>query len=306
MILVAGGSGLLGTQITRLLTAQGQDVRVLTRNPQRAHHLEADHLEADHLEAGRVELVSGSIQDSDALARAVAGSRIVISAVHGFAEHGASTPTTVDWQGNRALIRAAQAQKVEHFILLSIHGATLDHPIELFRMKRRAEEELQASGMPWTIIRPTAYMETWAKLIGEPLIRTGKTRIFGRSENPINFVSASDVANYVTLATEDRTMTSQCLEIGGPENLTMRQVAETIMRVTKVTGAVTPVPLPMMRMLAALLPRFNPTLARQIQAAVVMDTRDMSFDPTALRRRYPTMPFTSLEDVVHRDYDAPQ
>lgn len=292
MILIAGGSGLLGTQVTRLLTAQGQDVRVLTRHPQRARHLEAGH----------VEFVTGRVQDPAAVAQAVAGSRIVISAIHGFAGHGASNPATVDWHGNRALIRAAQAQGVERFVLLSIHSATLDHPIELFRMKRRAEEELQASGIPWTIIRPTAYMETWTKLIGEPLITTGKTRIFGRGENPINFVSAVDVAHYVTLATEDSAMTSQCLEVGGPENLTMRYVAETIMRVTKVTGVVTPVPLPMMRMMATLLRPFNPTLARQIQAAVVMDTRDMSFDPTALRQRFPTMPFTTLEDVVRRDF----
>jgi hypothetical protein len=58
----------------------------------------------------------------------------------------------------------------------------------------------------------------------------------------------------------------------------------------------------MMRMMATLLRPFNPTLARQIQAAVVMDTRDMSFDPTALRQRFPTMPFTTLEDVVRRDF----
>jgi uncharacterized protein YbjT (DUF2867 family) len=292
MILIAGGSGLLGTQVTRLLTAQGQDVRVLTRNRQRARHLEVGH----------VELVTGSVQDPDAVAQAVAGSRMIISAIHGFAGHGSSNPTTVDLYGNRALIRAAQAHGVERFILLSIHGATLDHPLELFRMKRRAEEELQASGIPWTILRPTAYMETWTKLIGDPLVITGKTRIFGRGENPINFISASDVAHYVTLATGDSTMTSQCLEVGGPENLTMCQVAETIMRMTKITGVVTPVPLPMMRMMATLLRPFNPALARQIQAAVVMDTTDMSFDPSALRQRFPTMPFTTLEDVVRRDF----
>jgi uncharacterized protein YbjT (DUF2867 family) len=292
MILIAGGSGLLGTRVTQLLTARGHAVRVLTRDPQRARHLESS----------QIETVTGSVQDPDAVAQAVSGAQIVISAIHGFAGHGASNPTTVDLQGNRALIQAAKAQGVERFILVSIHGATIDHPIELFRMKRRAEEELQASGIAWTIIRPTAYMETWTKLIGEPLVTTGKARIFGRGENPINFVSASDVAQYVTLAAEDSAMTGQCLEVGGPENLTMRQVAETIKRVTKVTGAVSSVPLPMMRIMATLLRPLNPTLARQIQAAVVMDTTDMSFEPTALRQRYPAMSSTRLEDVVRRDF----
>jgi NADH dehydrogenase len=292
MILIAGGSGLLGTQVTQLLHAHGHSVRVLTRDPQYARHLESS----------QIETVTGSVQNPDAVAQAVAGARIVISAIHGFAGRGDSNPMTVDLQGNRALIQAAKSQGVERFILLSIHGATLDHPIELFRMKRRAEDALQASGVPWTIIRPTVYMETWTKLIGEPLVKTGKTRIFGRGENPINFVSASDVARYVTLAAEDGAMIGQCLEVDGPENLTMRQMAETIQRVTKVTGAISPVPLPMMRVMATLLRPVNPMLARQIQAAIVMDTTDMSFDPTTLRRRFPTMPITTLEDVVRRDF----
>jgi hypothetical protein len=57
-----------------------------------------------------------------------------------------------------------------------------------------------------------------------------------------------------------------------------------------------------MRVMAALLRPLNPTLTRQIQAAVVMDTTDMSFDPTPLRRRFPTTPFTRLEEVVRRSF----
>lgn len=44
-------------------------------------------------------------------------------------------------------------------------------------MKYLAEQELLSSALPWTLIRPTAYMETWAQLIGEPLITTGTTPI---------------------------------------------------------------------------------------------------------------------------------
>ena len=73
-------------------------------------------------------------------------------------------------------------------------------------MKYSAEQELKASGLSWTIIRPTAYMETWAKLIGEPLVKTGRTRIFGRGENPINFVSAYDVAQFVACAAQETNM----------------------------------------------------------------------------------------------------
>jgi len=165
---------------------------------------------------------------------------------------------------------------------------------------------LMASGLPWTIIRPTAYMETWAKLIGDPLLTSGKTRIFGRGENPINFVSAHDVAQFVACAVNETSMLHEPLhepiEVGGPENLSMRQVAQTFMRVTKVPGTVSAVPLPMMRVMSVLMRPVNPTLARQIQAAVVMDTVDMSFDPANMRRLYPSVSCTLLADMIRRDY----
>ncbi len=291
MILIAGGTGLLGTQVVHLLTAQGLPVRVLTRDPRRAQHVSGAH----------VELVTGSVQDSGAIARAVSGTRIVISAIQGFSGTGDSSPRTVDLQGNTTLIQAARQAGVERFILVSVHGAAPNHPIELFRMKYAAEQALKASGLSWTIIRPTAYMETWVNVIGEPLVRTGKTRIFGRGANPINFVSAYDVAQYVACAVQETSMHSEPLEVGGPENLSMRQVAETIMRETKSSGKVSAVPLPMMRLMAAILRPVNATLARQIEAGIAMDTQDMSFDPSEMRRRYPSLPFTSLANALHRD-----
>jgi uncharacterized protein YbjT (DUF2867 family) len=292
MILIAGGTGLLGTQVVQLLTTRGLQLRVLTRDPRRARHLSSKH----------VEIITGDVQKSGAIERAVAGTRVVISAIQGFSGTGDSSPRTVDLRGNGALIQAARLAGVEHFILVSVHGAAPDHAIELFRMKYAAELELKASGLSWTIIRPTAYMETWAKLIGEPLVKTGRTRIFGRGKNPINFVSAYDVAQYVACAAQESNAPGEPIEVGGPENLTMRQIAQTILHETQVQGTVSSVSLPMMRLLAVLMRPVNATLARQIQAGVAMDTQDMRFDPSDMRRRYPSMSYTSFADVVRRDF----
>lgn len=292
MVLIAGGTGTLGAQVVRLLTARELRVRVLTRDPARARHLESD----------LVEVIPGDVRDPRAVERAVAGVRTVVSAIHGFSGSGGDNPQTVDRQGNSNLIQAAQAVAVEHFILVSVQGAAPDHPMELHRMKHLAEGELQASRLAWTIIRPTAYMETWAGLIGEPLVRTGRTRIFGRGNNPINFVSVCDVARFVELAVIDPAMRGEVVEVGGPENLSMVQFARTFEAVTGRAGAKSHVPLPMMRLMSVLMRPLNPTLARQIQAGVVMDTHDMSFDPSETSRRYPSIPLTPLAEVVRRDY----
>jgi uncharacterized protein YbjT (DUF2867 family) len=291
MILIAGGTGFLGPKIVHLLTARGLQVRIMTRNPDHAQHLRSD----------LVEIVKGDVRDFDDVKRAVDGVGTVISAISGFGMRGVN-PRTVDWKGNSNLIRAALAEEVEHFVLVSIHGAAKAHPVELYRMKYLAEQELRTSGLAWTIIRPTISMDTFLELMGETLLKTGRTRIFGSGENPINFVSGQDIAQFVELAVTDPAMRGATVEVGGPENLTMMQFLQTLQTMTGKVGATNHVPLGMMRFLSVLMRPVNPALARQIQAAVIMDTTDMSFDATDLRKRYPSIPITTLAEEVKRKY----
>ena len=296
LILIAGGTGRLGSAVVRLLTARGRALRVLTRDPARARHLQED----------LVEIVQGDVRDQVAVERAMSGARTVISAIHGFNGIGDCSPRTVDRQGNSTLIRAARAAGVEHTILVSVRGAAPDHSIELFRMKYLAEQELRASGMAWTIVRATAFMELWAALIGEPLLRTGRTRIFGHGNNPINFVSVHDVARFVEHAVVDPVMRDVLVGVGGPENLTFSQFVRAFETASESAGRVSRTPLPVMRALSVLLRPVNSALARQIGAAVVMDTRDMSYDARETSRRYPLIVPMNLAAVVRRDYgEAP-
>jgi NADH dehydrogenase len=292
MILVAGGTGTLGTQLVPLLRARGAGVRVLTRDPARAHHLSG---------AG-VEVATGDVRDPGSLARAMDGVRTVVSAVHGFVDSTKTSPEAVDWLGNRNLVQAAKNAGAGHVVMLSALGAAPDHPMSLYRMKHRAEEELKASGLAWTIIRASAFMEMWAKMVAEPLLKTGRTTIFGRGRNPVNFVSIADVARFVELAVTDPSMRGVTSEVGGPENLTFRQVVEIAQRETGARGTVRHVPLPMMRALSVLMKPINPGFARQVQAGVVMDTRDMTFDAAERARRYPSIPLTTYAEVVRRDF----
>ncbi len=136
------------------------------------------------------------------------------------------------------------------------------------------------------------------------MIETGTTRVFGRGDNPANFVSVHAVARFIELAVLDPAMRGRIVEIGGPENLTMRQVASVFETLTVNGGRVKNVPLPMMRLISVLMRPLNPTLARQAQAGVVMDTTDTSLDSAGIRAQYPTIPVTTLAEAVKRDYGA--
>jgi uncharacterized protein YbjT (DUF2867 family) len=290
MVLIAGGTGRLGTSVVELLTKREMQVRVLTRDRARAKHLDSD----------LVEIVEGDVRNPGSLEPAVAGVSTVISAIHGFDDR-TSSPEATDRDGNRNLINAAKAAGVGHVVLVSGVKSSPDHPMSLGRAKYAAEQFLKESGLVWTIVRGTAFMEFWANLVGQPLIDTGRTQVFGRGNNPINFVSVADVAKAVEMAVVDPSLRGVDMEVGGPENLTMNQVVEIFERVSGKTGKVSHVPLAMMRMMSVVMRPIIPALARQVQAGVVMDTNGiMAWEPSENRKLYPWLPQTPLIEVLQK------
>ena len=287
MILVAGGTGRLGTLVVTRLASAGNSVRVLTRDPAAATHLIGD----------QVEVVAGDVRDPASLAPATAGTDVVVSAVHGFTGVHGNSPATVDRDGNAHLIDAAQAAGAD-FVLLSTVGAAPDSPMELFRMKHAAEERARASGIPTTVVRATAFLELWIGLMEQTAARAGRPLVFGRGENPINFVSVSDVAALVERAATDPTTRGRTLEIGGPENLTFNDLAVAVQRAEGRTGAPRHVPPAMLHLMANTVGRIKPLLGRQARAALVMDRMDLTFDAASLHRAYPDLLSTTLSEVL--------
>jgi uncharacterized protein YbjT (DUF2867 family) len=287
VIVVAGGTGTLGTRLVPLLAGAGLAVRVLTRDPARAQHL-----------AGPgVEVVRGDVRDPAQVARAVRGAGMVISAVHGFAGPGGVSPATVDRAGNAHLIGAA-ARAGASFILVSVAGAAPDHPIGLFQAKHAAEDMLRASGTGWTIVRATAFMQTWATIMSRMLEASGRIVVFGRGNNPVNFVSATDVAALIEHAVTDPGLRGQVLELGGPDNLTFNQAAALLQEATGRHAPVRHIPRPALQGMAWTTAAIKPALARQARAALVMDTLDMTFDSTPTRRAFPGLPNTGMPSAI--------
>jgi NADH dehydrogenase len=288
VILVAGGSGRLGTQIVRRLVARGLGVRVLTRDRTRAAHLD-----------GQVEVIEGDVRDAGSLGAAMAGVATVVSAIHGFGDVGRVSPASVDRDGNRQLVEAAVKAQAA-VVLISIVGASATHPIELFRMKHAAETQLRASGVPWTIVRATAFAEFWLDLLDQTAGASGRPVIFGRGRNAINFVSVSDVAALVERAVTDPSTRGATLEIGGPQNVSFDTLAAGLQRAAGRTAPPRHVPRAVLHLLAALLGPVQPNRARQLRAAMAMDRIDFTFAPTDLYRRFPELPATSLADILAR------
>lgn len=296
MILVVGASGRLGTQVTQRLLEQGSPVRVMSRDASRVHDL---------VRRGAQPIVA-DLRDAPSLARACEGVTKIVLAAHAFDGTGDNTVDQVDDEGNGRMIDIARGVGVEHCVFTSAYGVRPDHPIDFFRIKARVEAHLRASGLSYTILRPSAFMEFWAALVGQPLVDTGRTMVFGRGVNPVNFVSVADVAQFVLIALDDPAARNQIIDVGGPENLTLRQVVDVFARVTGRPARRRHVPRWLMRVMSAALRPVNPALSRQIAAGVHMDTQDHTLDMTETLRRFPVS-LSRLEDVVRAHHgDVPK
>ncbi len=291
MILVTGGTGNLGTELVPLLIRRGHSVRVLTRDPERTRARLAE----------TADVTLGDVRSPDTLGNAVRGADAIVSAMTGFAP-GAHGPKAIDYQGNLNLIRAAEAAGVRRFVLVSMHGAAADHPMELGRMKHRAEQALRVSRLDWVILRPNVLMELWARIVGTPIVTKGKATVFGRGDNPINFNSAKDVARFIELALSESELSRSVLEVGGPENVTLNQLVERVQQVTGRRAVARHVPLAMMRLSYLMMRPFKPDVAGMIQAGIAFDTVEMSFDASQLRRRFPQVELTKIDDVLVRQF----
>jgi len=287
LVLVAGGTGRLGTLVVPALTARGVNVRVLTRDLHRATHLAGAH----------VEPVLGYVRDPAAVAAAMDGVDVVVSAVHGFAGPGGVTPASVDRDGNINLIEAARAAGAE-VVLMSVVGAAPDSRLELFRMKHAAETALTASGVPATVVRATAFLELWIELLRRTAGRSNRPLVFGRGKNPINFVSVRDVAALVTHVVGDPATRGQTLQIGGPDTLTLDQLAGMVATDGDSVGRPRHVPRAALRVMAATVGRVRPELRRQASAALAMDRDDMTFDDNRVRARFADLPCTSAKELL--------
>jgi NADH dehydrogenase len=288
MILVAGATGVLGSATTKQLLAQGHTVRAMTRTPAKAAEL------------GRLgaEIVQGDLREPDSLRRACEGAEKVLATAHSLMGRGREASKYVDDAGHKQLIDIAQAAGVQHFVYTSANGVSPDHPTRFGRIKYDVEQYLQRSGLNYTILRPTAFMEWHAHtFIGQPILEQGQVTLLGRGENPRNFVAGDDVARFAVIALTDPQASGQIIDIGGPENWSNMEVVALYEALAGHKAKVKHIPRGMLRVMSVLLRPFHPGLSQVMAFSLWTDTGDMTFDPSETLKRYP-MKLTRLESWV--------
>ncbi len=146
---VAGATGETGRRIVLELVKRQIPVRALVRDLESARAI----LPAE------VELVMGDVLKPDSLSAAIADCSVVLSATGARPGFDPTGPYRVDFEGTKNLVNAAKANGIEQFVMVSsLCTSQFFHPLNLFFLilvwKKQAEEYVQASGIPYTIVRP--------------------------------------------------------------------------------------------------------------------------------------------------------
>jgi uncharacterized protein YbjT (DUF2867 family) len=285
MILVVGGTGRLGRSLVPMLVQDGQRVRVMSRGSS------APAPEA----SAAVEHVRGDLGSARDCERAVAGCRNVVFAASGFGLRHAGDPRSVDRDGAVRIVEAAMRGRVQHIIMMSMHSAAPDAPLEILRMKEAAEEAVRSSGIAWTAIRIGPLLEQFLVAMAEPLEKRGAVLVFGSGRAPVTFTTTADAAAIARRALLDPGLRGRTIQWGS-ETHTFDDLARTILE-REGRGRVRRIPDAGLRAMAALARPVSPFMQRMAEAALWMGTGAAQFDPRPARAEFPDIPVTGLREV---------
>ena len=219
MILVVGATGMVGGEVCRRLAAREIPARALVRAT-------SDPAKVEALRTLGLKVVEGDVRDTASLAEACRGVSAVIDTVSSmpFAyQPGVNNIATTDLEGALHLIDAARASGVEHFVYTSFSG-NMDLDFPLRNAKRTVEAYLKLSGMTYTILRPSYFMEVWLSPAVGFDATNAKATIYGDGTNPISWIALGDVAEFAVRSLDNPAARNAILELGGPAALTPEQV----------------------------------------------------------------------------------
>jgi NADH dehydrogenase len=299
VILLTGGTGYVGSHLLGRLRKRGEPVRVLVRDPAKHHHLET----------GNVGLAKGDVTNLESLHAAMQDVSTVIHLVAIIRERpGGITFERINYGGTVNVVEAAKAAGVKRIIHQSALGARPDPRLPYFDTKYRAEQYVQASGLPFAILRPSVifgqgdeFVNKLADLVRKPLfvLPAPVVPVIGDGSTPFSPVWVGDFADAVAGILDHPELDGQVYELGGPRRITYERMIDEIMQVVGIKRAKLHVPAGLMRAPVLLMDRLLPNPPVTIeQLKMLRFDNSVAGDTTARLAGHPLKDFREGIDFV--------
>jgi uncharacterized protein YbjT (DUF2867 family) len=222
MILLTGATGLIGSALLRRLTAAGQSVRCLVRDPRRLGP-----------ERVRVQIALGDLADPPSFRNALRGVSTVVHLAAAIRDQPQGSIEELNGIATWRMVEAAGRAGIEHFVFFSAQSATSHSRARFMRSKAVAERAVAESGVRHTIFAPSivyapgdVFLTMLERLAWLPVLP-----ISGRGQALFQPIWADDVADCVVAALEREPADGGArYELSGPETLSYDAIAELVLR----------------------------------------------------------------------------
>lgn len=272
-VAVTGATGAQGGATARALLAAGHRVRALTRTPGSPA--------AQALRALGAEVRYADFDERASLDTALAGADAVFAVTTPF-----GTDTAAETRQGRTLVDAAAAARVGHVVFTSAAHADRGTGVPHYDSKADVERYLRASGVPWTVIAPAAFMDNYAGGWTLDGLRQGTFAWPMPSGRPLTLIPAEDIGAFAALAFERRgEFVGRRIDIAS-DVCTPARIADVLTAVTGVPITHEEVPLDYVR-------RHSADLAAMF---AYFTTVGLDVDVAALRRDYPEVGWHTFQD----------
>jgi len=265
VILLTGATGLVGSTLLRRLTAAGEPVRCLVRDPRR--------LGPDRV---RVQIALGDLANPPSFRHAMRGVRTVVHLAASIRDQPSTQPLgmaqsieELNGVATWRMVQAAERAGVEHFVFFSALEASPFTRARFFRAKGLAETAVAESGVRHTIFAPSIVYspgDPWLTLLERLARLLPVMPVSGSGRALYQPIWAEDVADCVMATLNGAGEQSARHELAGPETLSYRAMTELALRSFGRRRPIVHVPLPLVRRLL--------TLARLVAGSAVFATWD--------------------------------
>jgi uncharacterized protein YbjT (DUF2867 family) len=238
VILLTGATGTVGSALLRRLTAAGEPVRCLVRDPRRLGDQRV-----------RVQIALGDLADPPSFRNALRGVGTVVHLAASIRDQPRASIEELNAVATLRLVRAAERAGARRFLFFSAMGARHHSRTRFFRAKALAQEAVEGSGLETIVFRPSivyAPGDPWLTLL-QRFSYLPALPVSGSGSARFQPIWAEDVADCVQAALMETGRRRRSFELGGPEVLSYDDIVETALSAASRRRPLLHLPLPVVK-----------------------------------------------------------